>query len=157
MGGELITAQDALVARLQDDVADLHRQLAEKDRALVAEHRSTTAAMKNLRRVLSPLYTALRQVFGDLDPLLAGSDDDPPSAATGRTASVWADWKTKLPHSCGKVIDALLLHGPMTQSQIIVAAKISPNTLGGGSGVIARMNKAALWTKRDGKYALREF
>ncbi len=158
MSGDLLTADQALIARLQDEVSQLRRDLVEKDQVISALEASTGRAVKNLRRQLAPLYTALQQIFGEIDQLTPEGADDAPARVSDRADKVWADWKSKLPASCGKVIDALLLHGPMNQSQIVVAAKISPNTLGGGTGVVARMNKAGLWTKgSDGRFALRTF
>ena len=158
MSGELLTADQALIARLQDEVSQLRRDLVEKDQVIAALEASTGRAVKNLRRQLTPLYTALRQVFGEIDVLDPDASEDVGVAPSGRVTQVWSDWKSKLPNSCGKVIDALLLHGPLNQQQICVSARISPNTLSGGTGVIARMNKAGLWTKgSDGKYTLRTF
>lgn len=152
----LMTSQDALVARLKDEIAELREALAEKDRQLATHKRIADHGVKNLRRQLHPLYTALQQVFGQIDTLVDADAPEAP-AVNGRVEKVWADWKSKLPGSCGKVIDALLLHGPMTERQLCVAARISPNTLRGGTGVISRMNAAGLWEKRDGKFTLRSF
>ncbi len=156
MADALMTASDALVVRLEDEIVTLRREIAEKDRQLATAKRGYEVGVKNLRRQLAPLYTALQQVFGEIETLV---DDDGSAAAvpSERIEKVWADWKSKLPGSCGKVIDALLLHGPMAERALCVAARISPNTLRGGTGVIARMNSAGLWTKRDGKFTLREF
>jgi hypothetical protein len=158
VSGELMTGDQALIARLEDENARLRRELAEKDQEIRAVESQNAAAVKNLRRALNPLYTALRQVYGEMDVIDPIDTEAPAPASSAKVEKVWADWKSKLPGSCGKVIDALLLHGPMNPTQIVVAAKVGTNTLYGGTGVIARMNKAGLWTKgSDGRFALRTF
>jgi len=158
---DIVTGQDALIARLEDENARLRRELAAKDGEIRAVETQNAVAVKNLKRALMPLHTALQQIFGEIDVIVSPDDatgSGSSAPADARVEKVWADWKSKLPNSCGKVIDALLLHGPLNQQQICVSARISPNTLSGGTGVIARLNKAGLWTKHsDGKYELRKF
>lgn len=153
---DMLTGKDALIARLEDENARLRRELAEKDQQVEHDRKVVALGVTNLRRALSPLYTALQQVFGEFDGL--GVDAvDAPTASGGvdaKVSAVWQAWKQRLPQSCGRVIDALLIHGGLTGPQICVAAKMSPNTLHGGT--LTKLNKAGLLDKSGDRYSLKQ-
>lgn len=155
---EILTAQDALIARLEDENAQLRRELVKKDQVLESDRRTIAAGVANLRRQLSPLYTALKQVFGEMEGLV--EDTDPTGGSShgpdSRVSAVWDSWKGRLSPACGRVIDALLIHGALNSQQICVAAKMGMSTLLGGTGVIAKLNKAGLLDKNGGKFSLKK-
>ena len=140
--------------RIQELEEDNQRLRDELELAKSADARAAIS-VASLQRMLRPLYTALGQIFGEVEALGLETDLSV-ERSSSKVQAVWDDWKTKLPPSCGKVIDALLMHGPMTQQQICVAARMSPNTLGGGLGVLARLSKGGLIDRRDGKIALKK-
>ena len=109
-----------------------------------------------------PLYRALQAVFGELDA--AGVTDDAPQrspaaqandapATDARTKAVWESWKSRLPPACGKVIDALLLHGELNQAQLKVAARLGTSTV---SDSVYKLNKAGLINKNGGRVSLKQ-
>lgn len=154
---------EATVASLRAELRGLRAELAEA-RATADTARQdalgATRAIARLRRQLDPLYTALQAVFGEIE---AGgvTESQPPYAVAGgpasagvdaRVASVWEAWKSRLPPACGKVIDALLTHGELTQAQLKVAARLGTSTV---SDAIYKLNKAGLINKNGGRVSLK--
>lgn len=139
---------------LAGQVRDLQAQLRDAKRELMQRERETSHALGALRKQLSPLYRALQAVFGELDA--AGTDDSAPSVATNgnpRTAAVWQAWKDRVGGQPAKLIDALLLHGEMTASQIAIAIQISPKNV---AQVVHKLNKASLLQKNGNKFSLKQ-
>jgi len=144
---------DRQVARLRGDLSDARHELT---RVREDSNRALTA----LRQQLSPLYRALQRVFGELDDAgvpdtpAPGSSQTTAAAAPGdpRVAAVWDSWKSRLSPACGKVIDALLLHGELNSVQIKVAARLGTSTV---SDSISKLNKAGLINKNGGRFSLK--
>lgn len=152
---DLLTGQDALIARLEDENAHLRLELAAKDGEIRAVESQNAAAVKNLRRQLSPLYTALQQVFGEID-VLVSPEDAPGAVASGtdaRVKAIWESWKGRLGPTCAKVIDALLLQPDMTNRQIAMA--IGTGRIQTIYDAVAKMNKASLLSKNGDRYSLK--
>jgi len=153
--GQHVDERDAQIRDLKDEVEDLRSELAAaKARANRAE-RDTARALGALRQQLTPLYRALQQVFGELDA--AGVEDgaEPSASATstdGRVKAVWESWKSRVSPACGKVIDALLVHGELNSVQIKVAARLGTSTV---SDSISKLNKAGLINKNGGRFSLK--
>jgi len=149
----LMTSQDALIARLEDEIAQLRRDVADRDRQLAVARRASEAGVKNLRRQLQPLYTALQQVFGEIDALI--DSEEPTSVAPdARVKAIWESWKQRLGPTCAKMIDALLLQPDMTNRQIATA--IGTGRIQTVYDGVAKMNKNSLLIKNGDRYSLRK-
>lgn len=151
--------KDARIAELEHQVRGAIRQ---RDDAILDARRAqedANRALGMLRTQLGPLYRALQAVFGELDA--AGVTDagpgpvtyqDGPTSAAPKNVAVWDAWKAKLPPAVGKVIDALLTHGELSQAQIKVAAQMGTSTV---SDSVYKLNKVGLIEKNGGKVRLK--
>ena len=70
-----------------------------------------------------------------------------------RKAAVWEDWKRKMPGNPAKFIDALMLHGELTQTQLRLHAKCAQGSV---AGVVSQLYKAGLISKNGGRISLKE-
>jgi len=108
-----------------------------------------------LRAILSPLYQALGMIFGQIEAMgISGTSS--PSTGTGmdpRKAAIWEDWKRKMPGIPARFIDALMMHGELTQAQLRLHAKCA---VGSVAGVVSQLYKAGLISKNGGKVTLKE-
>ena len=157
-----VDPRDLVIAKLEREAQALRRQVSDAETRASRAREDADRAMTMLRRALSPLYRSLQAVFGELDN--AGVTDDGPASSptTGsgvavgtadpRVQAVWTAWKEKLPPACGKVIDALLIHGDLNQAQIKVAAKLGTSTV---SDAVYKLNKAGLINKNGGRVSLK--
>jgi hypothetical protein len=147
---------------LEHELANRTRQLESAEEALRAAnalHVQVTEGSRDLRRVLLPLYTALQKVFGEIDVMSV------PEAAVGggepaaqwldpRKRQVWEAWKTKLPGIPAKMIDALLVHGSLNQTQLRIHAQCARSSV---PNAVMALNRAGLINKSgDGKISLKE-
>lgn len=146
------------ITELEAELRKVRRERDDAERAAGRAQEDTSRALAMLRQQLSPLYRALQAVFGELDA--AGVPDTAPSAAPGagpsadaRVSAVWQAWKGRLSPACGKVIDALLLHGELNSAQIKVAARLGTSTV---SDSVYKLNKAGLINKNGGKFSLKQ-
>lgn len=155
--GEVEDPQATRIAALELELRQLRRELSD---ALVEAGRAredAARALSMLRKQLAPLYRALQAVFGELDA--AGVQDETPTTTTstrGRDArqmALWNDWKAKLPSSCGKVIDALLLHSDLNVQQLKVSARLGANSV---YQATSRLGQAGLVTKNAGRFSLKQ-
>jgi hypothetical protein len=142
---------------LESENFRLREQLEEKETELRKE-RLKTATMERgvgeLRTVLTPLYQGLAHIFGEIEVM--GVNATTTAAAGGpdpRKAAIWADWKQKFPGHPAKAIDALLLHGSMTQGQLRIAVGCATGTI---SNVVSILNRAGLINKNGGRISLKE-
>lgn len=131
--------RDEMIKSLRDDNARLQRECSQSHEAIA-----------ELRRQLQPLYQALRCVFGQIESVNAQEGS---SVAQPHTKAVWESWKQRLGGTQAKFIDALLLHGGLTQTQLRIHAGCATGSV---AGVVCQLNKAGLITKRDGKIFLKE-
>lgn len=154
--GEVIDGTDArLLDRihiLEMENEDLRLKLREAERQVRLAKSIADAATRRLRQVLSPLYQALQQVFGELD-VINPDGPDATSTATPANARAYEPWKQKLGKTCAKVIDALLEHGPLDNKALVLATGYDRTTL---PRPIAKLRQAGLLLTRDGKYELRQ-
>jgi len=165
--GDIIDAEvdprNDKIDSLERQVAKLRGELSDVRHELTRVREDSNRALTALRQQLSPLYRALQRVFGELDdagvpevggPSAAASASSSPGTATpdARVTAVWESWKSRLSPACGKVIDALLLHGELNSVQIKVAARLGTSTV---SECITRLNKASLLDKNGGKFSLK--
>jgi chromosome segregation ATPase len=165
--GDIIDAEvdprDDQIDQLERQVAKLRGELSDARHELTRVREDSNRALTHLRQTLSPLYRSLQRVFGELDDAgvsdvagasaaAQGVSPAPASGTDARVTAVWASWKEKFSPACGKVIDALLLHGELNSVQIKVAARIGSGTV---SESIGRLNKAGLITKNGNRFSLK--
>ncbi len=161
--GEVLPGVDDVeIERLEKKVRDLQRDLDDARREARRAREDADRALGALRKQLSPLYRALQMVFGELDAAGVGDRDDPPAGAphgaagTDKLRTLWQSWIEKFGAGSiqGRIILAMLDHGPMTTEQLRVAAKIGTSSAFEG---IKRLKKLGLVDKNhNGKYALKE-
>jgi hypothetical protein len=143
------------IESLQRELYQRNRQLAESEEALRQERQKNAGVevgIGELRTMLSPLYQGLQRIFGEIDALgiegpVNGAGLDP------RKAAVWEDWKRKMPGLPAKFIEALMLHGELTQTQLRLHAKCAAGSV---AGVVSQLWKAGLINKNGGKISLKE-
>ena len=152
--------RDKEIETLRLKLRQAERDTADAERAAERAREDAHRALSMLRQQLGPLYRALQAVFGELDA--AGIADTAPSPQPGaappsasqdpRVTAVWESWKSRLSPACGKVIDALLLHGELNSVQLKVAARLGTSTV---SESVSRLNKAGLINKNSGRFSLK--
>ena len=149
--GDVQDDGEARIVELEQEVRDLTDELSHAKFALAESQRQNTRALGALRRQLSPLYRALKDVFGELDA--AGAMEEVSSAAIpARTSAVWESWKSRLPGGPAKIIDALLLHQEMNTQQLAIATGVHRNSI---PAMIYKLNKAGLLNKNGGRFSLK--
>lgn len=139
-------------------ISGLREQLRQSNDALASERSkngTTDRGLTELRSTLSPLYNALKHVFGEMDAMGIDHSDSaaPHGQVDARKAAIWNDWKAKFPGHPSKAIDALLLHGSMTQGQLRIHVGCATGTI---SNVVSALNKAGLINKNGGRITLKE-
>lgn len=140
-----------VVESLQRELYQRNQQLAEAQEELRLERQKTAAieqGVSQLRDILFPLHNGLKKMFGELDAM-GGSA----TAATPRVSAAWEQWKQKLSGHPAKAIDALMVHGAMTQTQLRILIGCANGSI---AGVVCTLNKAGLINKSGGKISLKE-
>lgn len=66
--------------------------------------------------------------------------------------AVWTAWKQKLNAPCGRIIDALLVHGEMNTTQLSVAAQMHKSNV---SKAIQKLHEVSVITKNGGRFSLK--
>jgi hypothetical protein len=146
------------VHEIQKEMDELRNQLDDAQADARTERRKREAMERGvgeLRTVLSPLYQALAHIFGEID-VMGISEVASSPAASGvdpRKAAVWEDWKRKISPIAGRFIDALLLHGELTQTQLRLHAKCAAGSV---PGVVSQLWKNGLINKNGGRISLKE-
>jgi hypothetical protein len=143
--------RDRIIADLRTENERLKQDLATARQDVIDERQGwldTAEGVQNLRTALDPLHRALKQIFGEMER--TGFE----SVGVGQKVSpVWESWKQKLDPQCGKAIDALLVHGGMTQTQLRIHVGCAQGSI---YGVVCRLNKAGIINKNGGKISLKE-
>jgi len=116
---------DLLRQRVEDLEVKLQDALQREQEAIQKLLGSNRATIE-IRRQLSPLYGALKQLFGELDTF--GTDAPTMNGNQPIPSSVYDAWKQRLPPACGRVIDALLVQ-PMGYGQLKNYCKMGASTL----------------------------
>jgi hypothetical protein len=140
------------IESLQRELYARNRQLADAQEALRQEQNKSAAVARGvgeLRQVLTPLYRALGQVFGEIDSM--GTSE--PSGADPRKSAIWESWKKKLPSGEGRAIDALLLHGSMTTGQLRIHVGCASRT---AQNIVTALRSKGLITKDGAQIRLKE-
>lgn len=143
--------RDRLIRELQDENRDLRAEVSELRREIESVKRDNSRAVDSLRHVLTPLYRALRAVFGEIEAI--GGEEDAPAVPTAK-AQVWKSYINKLGGLQGKFIEAMLTHGEMTAAQLRVVASCATSSV---HPTLSQLNKLGLVRKTaHGRYALKE-
>lgn len=135
------------------EILALRGQLARIDEALRLERIKTgsvEAGARELRRILTPLFSALKQIYGEMDDMQIAES---PIAAP-QFDPRWDSWKQKLGNGTApaKVIDALLTHGFLTRTQLRPVAGIGWSTL---DAATSRLKNLGLIEKNGDRWQLR--
>lgn len=151
-----VTNDDNIVSSLRMRLGQALEDLEVTRVELDAERRKTRGlelGVTELRRQLSPLYQALRMVFGEMDAIPVG--EGVPSSVPNVKRKVWDDWIDKFGRETlnAKLIAALLDHGTMSPAQLRVAMKCGENSV---YEAIKRLKKLGLLQGTAGKYSLKE-
>lgn len=147
--GEYLPANNH--AELVEENRRLRIQVRQLDEALRLERLKEEAAqagVKELRKILNPLHKALGAVFGEMDAMQLGDEVSSP-----KSSAVWDSWKSRLGGTSAKIIDALMLHGSMNQTQIAIATGLSRTNM---PTYIHKINKAGLIDKNGNEYSLKK-
>lgn len=110
-------------------------------------------AVQKIRDSLGPFYNGMRLLFGEMDAI--GTSDSEPSLADvdPRKSAVWEDWKRKMPGTPALFINALMIHGELTQTQLRLHAKCAAGSV---AGVVSKLWKAGLISKNGGRISLKD-
>ena len=142
---QISTLQRALREQTQRN-AELEAELTqEKNKSL-----SVQIGVKELRSILSPLYSAIGVIFGHMEAM--GVAGESSAQVNDSTRKVWDSWKQKLSGLNAKAIDVLLLHGPMNQAQLRIQLGCATRSV---TNVVGALNKAGLIDKSGGKISLK--
>lgn len=140
--------RDTIIAGLREQL----RQSREEASGYHSESVATTRGVANLRRQLQPLYSALQQVFGEIEGM--DLEESPAVTRTPQKSAVWDDWKSKLGGAAAKIIDILHLHGELTQDQLRI--HVGTSRMQTIYDAVSRLNKAGIINKNGGKISLKE-
>ena len=142
----------------QSQMDSMRRALAdavrERDelRQEIRDERQKNAAIERgvqeLRAVLSPLYSGLRHIFGEIEAMGATSVSLEP-----QKKAVWEDWKQKLGGLPAKAIEALLIHGEMNRAQLRIQVGCATRSV---TDIVYKLNQAGLINKNGGKISLKQ-
>jgi uncharacterized small protein (DUF1192 family) len=109
----------AAVGKLKDRIAELESELEDARHEAAQAKGDAARATAKLRKQLSPLYSALKDVFGELDAI--GGDTAPePSGQQGK----WEVVKQRLAPRLREAVDILLLQGTMRRTQMANALRM---------------------------------
>jgi hypothetical protein len=151
----LPNAQDT-IASLQRELHDRILRIRELEDELDKEklrNRGVEVSAASLRTILTPLYNAIGGILGYTDAIDITMDGRSSKPASSEDDKVWESWKQKLGGKTAAAIDALRMHGPMTQAQLRIQLGCATRTV---TNVVGALNKAALINKAGGKIALKE-
>lgn len=123
----------------QEYVRDQTPELRREIERLVTELREERArnagledGVRDLRRILNPLYDALRLIYGEMDAMRVTSASSP-------GADKWTAIKLRLAPRLQAAIDVFLAQGGLTNSQLAVALKMNrTNCSNNVSGALLR-------------------
>lgn len=150
MPGEAVFHRQEL-DRVRAQLQEAREQLAEANELLRqerAKNAAITSGAHELRQILAPLHHALGLVFGEMEAMDVGG-----SPAATKNSAAWEQWKERLGGATARAIDALMVHGEMTQTQLRIILGCATRTV---TNVVAALNQAKLIDKRDGKIRLKE-
>jgi hypothetical protein len=135
-------------------IAGLRGQIRQLEEALRQERTKVMQVengVQKLRQFLGPLYNSLQMIYGEIDDM--GLSPAQESAVPPQVSRAWENWKQKLGGIPARFIDALMIHGSMTQTQLRIAVGCAQGSV---AGAVCVLNKAGLINKNGGKISLKE-
>lgn len=143
---------------LRAELANARAELAQRKLEAAASlngHMHMSRSVEALQKQLSPLYRAMQAVFGDIESAIGTAADSAPSApqVSPNVSFVWAAWKVKFPGVGSKIIDALLVHGEMSTTQLKIVCQAGTSTITNG---VSKLNGAGLINKNGGRFSLKQ-
>lgn len=147
-------SQQGQIESLQRELYRRNQELAECREELRQERvkrETVERGVVALRETLNPLHNGLKMIFGEMEAMGVGSSVT--TATNPRIEAAWEDWKRKLGGQPAKAIDALLLHGALTQTQLRLHVGCANGSI---AGIVYQLNKAGLINKNGGKISLKE-
>lgn len=156
--GDVMDEKDTRIAVLEQEIDDLRDELRMAKAALRVEKDEAGRAVAGVRRVLSPMFNAMKQLFGEMDAIGGVDEAQGPSAAAvgdNRVRGVWEEWVHKLGvgSAPARVVEALLTHGELSVVQLKVVGKMANQTV---YGATSKLNRLGLLNKNGGKYSLKK-
>lgn len=135
-------------SRLERENASLRAQVRELNIQLAREREKSTGVgegAQRLKNILSPLHTALKMIFEELDgvEVPTGTQSNP----------VWDDWKKKLGGKSAEAIDVLMMHGELNADQLRIHLHCARTHV---YNVISQLNKAGVIIKNGGRISLKK-
>lgn len=142
-----IASLQRLLQQKNERIAELEEQLRlEKTRNYTIE-----ISARNLQNILTPLYNAVGGILGHIEAMEISSGSG--TATSPAKREVWTSWKQKLGGKTADAIDVLLMHGPMTHTQLRIQLKCATRTC---TNVVGALNRAGLIDRANGKISLKE-
>jgi hypothetical protein len=105
-----------------------------------------------LQRQLGPLFRALQFIFGVVDDMEMSPAFAPGPASSAKKA-VWESWKQKLGGKTAEAIDILMLHGPMSVSNLRIHLSCAGRT---AQNVAQKLISTGIAKRENGRIALKE-
>ena len=133
---------------LKDRVNELEAELRKERRKSEAVERGAA----ELRTILTPLYQGLGMIFAQIEAMGVNGNPSSPQQ-NSRISAVWESWKQKLGGKAADAIDALLLHGEMTHTQLKIHIQCGQQTV---YDTVHKLNRAGIINKNGGKISLKE-
>jgi hypothetical protein len=130
----------------REEIASLRQALTDNINESADFHRG----LNEFRDSVRPIFDGLCRVFGQLDRIPAVGVVE---QASPKANAAWESWKQKLGGQAAKAIDALLLHGALTQVQLRIHVGCAN---GSTPGIVSQLWKAGLINKNGGKISLKE-
>lgn len=142
--------RDTIIAGLREQLRQCREELAaERSKGSTVE-----TGVVNLRRALSPLYSALQQVFGEIGTLVeVGIEADVRPSVMPQKSVAWESWKQRLGGKTAEAIDVLMVHGELNNTQLRIHLGCAARTV---QNVVMALNKYQLIKKQNGKISLKD-
>ncbi len=142
--------RDLIISGLRARVRDLEQEL----QAERLKNIGIDSGVKHLREALAPAYNGLRRIFGEMDGM--GVSAEPSAQAAAKPSAAWDSWKQRMgPNSAAaKIIDILMLHGRLTNTQIRI--HLGTSRMQTVYDAISKLNKASLLNKNGDEFSLKE-
>jgi hypothetical protein len=141
---------ESLQRALREKVERIY-DLEEELRQAKAERAALGNGVANLRITLAPLYQALQMIFGHIDAMNVSQAAGTPVSASKQ--AVWESWKQKLGGANARAIDILMLHGPMTVSNLRIHLSCAART---AQNVAQKLISTGIARRDNGRIALKE-
>src|SRR5665213_1538537 len=132
---EIVSQQFQETISLREEIDSLRSQVAARDRVI-----------SSMRARFKPEFDSLQALFADLDSVSSnGHHVD---------RGVWEPWIQKLGGRAGKMVEALLVRGSLTRTQLATMTEQSPNS-GSFSNNMSALNRNGLIEREGDKIKLK--